>query len=228
MRESLRKNQPETSEGITRRGLLKSGAAIAGVAALTATGGMFGPKFRKNERAERAALEHKNHALDRYMQESELADNWTRFLKIRKDLVAAVKSGADNKYHKKSDEERARLVQEDSNPIVAERDRILTELDKRLVPELLVTYTRGGLTPSQKSLIRVYASAGGDLDAIRTKGVSGLNQKIVSQIYSVLKYYGGDTAPHMEKFGVATQTSLEFDIGKKKPMTSTDSTENLA
>jgi hypothetical protein len=84
------------------------------------------------------------------------------------------------------------------------------------------------LTPSQKSLIRVYASAGGDLDAIRTKGVSGLNQKIVSQIYSVLKYYGGDTAPHMEKFGVATQTSLEFDIGKKKPMTSTDSTENLA
>lgn len=211
MSESLEKKE------LSRRNFLKQATSVA-VAALSAETltGCGAEDIEHQHHASRIYFEHRDGALLR---------NFERLRAIARELQKP-----DYGTYGLDDKRRSARLNEEITAIKKERDGLLAEFDKELIPLLLVRYATGTISPNvleEKSLVQAYKEAGGDFEKVRQQGSASVDPRVISTISSALPY-SIQTARHLRGFGDATYSPLFFGVKKRNKKISSDSAENLA
>ncbi len=192
----------ESSEGKDREKRLSRRQVLGGIVAGTAAAvaGVTAIHFRD---ANREDLEKQYHAARVYMEHDggALLKNFQKLQQIGAKMKETGQRGTDA----------------DEKEIVAEKNKLLEEFDRVLIPKLLVQYAQSNMKQI-KSLVQVYVYLGGDIKKVRENGPEGIDKKITENIASSMTY---DIGRLPDNFGKVTHSPLEF---VRKPL-SRDSTK---
>ncbi len=124
------------------------------------------------------SIDSRYHAAKFYMDArgGELKNNFAKIVAIAERLKTGGYKGNENAFDV------------DAKAIYVEKEKLLSDLDPELIPELLTQYVKAGLNSKDKSLINVYERRG-ELKPIReSKGSSGVDVDITRDIASVMGY----------------------------------------
>lgn len=113
----------------------------------------------------------------------------------------------DGTYEAVPENRREAAKKNDMKPIFEERDRILKRLDAELIPKLLVLYIQNGI--EDKSLVKVYRELEGDTEEIKKLGIEGVDEHLVDEIVSEIRYTIGSVRGHAN-YGIPDFNALSF------------------
>jgi hypothetical protein len=204
----------DDKKNLGRRKLIIGGTAAA-LAATAIAGGAKILSDQSERSVDKKEAEKAKHALDFYMayNNGALQKNLDSFKAVEHAVKEEIEKGEKSKYKVRlgrivpADEEKIKALYE---PIVQEKNALLKDLDKALIPRLLVLYIKTLGIDADKSLVIEYRAARGDAEKVKRLGEAGIDDEVLASIESRMTYDFTFGESQGRQIGDVRANTLEF------------------